>query len=599
MGKFELSLERIQKNIDHLLMWMKQAAQSSGIDAFYISSCDIHLNEYTAGHECHRYYVTGFTGSTAEVLSVKDGPLFLFVDGRYHEQAEIEAKFRGVEVVKVPFGKTMLTALLEKIEEFSVKTIGVEADRISYNFAQELGKKLKVVPYVDWDFLPLMKEGIQCERVITHVRPVDLSWVGRSAEDKLKSLVSTGEGFFISALDSLAWLSNCRGVETAFQSSFIGKGLAVDKKLVIFVLKGTKIEQSALQDKALEFIYLDDWASLKQALFPWKKVITKLYFSSQSTNLFDYQILAELWPTGLSSDFTRLTLSQAQKNSVEIKTFFAEYEKSDQAVFNSIQWLKREVRESGQTPSELDFCLKANSYYKEAGAREQSFKTIAAYGAHSSIIHFNNSMADCFLKNGELVLLDSGGYYHSGYATDSTRTFCPSITPNPLAKKIYTLVLKGLLNSMNAVFPPGTLGAQIDALARAGMRLEGYDYGHGTGHGIGINVHEGHYSISPRSTLPLNEGLVGSIEPGIYLSGFGGVRLENGVVVETHGTFPGMLRFRSLTYIGFEENLIDFELLTSQEKKWLYQYETACAERNRSSFNAKTLESLSSFSLPK
>ncbi|OFZ14452.1 MAG: hypothetical protein A2X86_15755 [Bdellovibrionales bacterium GWA2_49_15] len=592
MKKFELPPSRIQQNIDRLLSWMKEAARTTGLDAFYISSYDVHLSEYTPAHECHRYYVTGFTGSTAEVLCLSQGTIFLFVDGRYHEQADLEAKFRGVEVVKVPFGKSMMAALLEKVEEFKVKKIGVEADRISHNFGQELEKKLIVLPFTQWNFLSQMKEGVQWENVPTHVQPVEISWVGQTTEEKLKALLNPGEGLFISALDSLAWLSNCRGIQTPFQSSFIGKGLAVDKKLIIFVPKGTKVEQSALKDKSLEFIYLDDWASLKEALFPWKKVIKHLYFSSNSTNLYDYQLLRDLWPEGLTSDLSKLTLAQAQKNSAEIKTFFTEYEKSDQAVFKTIQWLKEEIRERKKIPSEFEYFSQANAFYKEAGAREQSFKTIAAYGAHSSIIHFNGSMPDYFLQDGELALLDSGGYYKSGYATDSTRTFCPFLTPNPLAKKIYTLVLKGVLHSMNAVFPPGTAGAQIDALARAPMRLEGYDYAHGTGHGIGINVHEGHYSISPRSTVPLNLGLIGSIEPGIYLPGFGGVRLENGVVVENHPTFPGMLCFRSLTYVGFEENLIDLSILTEQEKKWLFQYETACAERNRSSFSAKGLKSL-------
>ena len=103
MQKFELSASQIQSNIDGLLNWMKQEFQKSGLDAFYISSSDMHLSEYSARQECHRYYVTGFTGSTAEVLCLKDGPIFLFVDGRYYEQADLEAKFRGVEVVKVPF----------------------------------------------------------------------------------------------------------------------------------------------------------------------------------------------------------------------------------------------------------------------------------------------------------------------------------------------------------------------------------------------------------------------------------------------------------------------------------------------------------------
>ena len=590
MKKFELSKTQIQKNIDQLRDWMKKVGSKSKLDAFFVSSNDVHLSEYTPLQECHRYYITGFTGSTADVLCVKNGPIFLFVDGRYHEQADLEAQFQGVEVVKVAYGQTMHAALLEKITEYKVRKIGVESNRISHQFSEQLKKTLTVVPYAKWDFLSRIPIESMAESKST-VHAVGPSWVGQSVEDKLKKLVAPSEAMFISALDSLAWLSNCRGLQMPFQSSFMGKGLALHNKLVVFVLKGTKIDKSAQAEKALKFIYLDDWSSLKEALLPWKKGVKQLFFSSSSTNVFDFKILSKLWPRALNPDLTRLTLAQAQKNSVEIKSFFTEYEKSDQAVFNLIQWLKKEIQ-GKRAPSEFDFFSKVSSFYQEAGAREQSFKTIAAYGAHSSIIHFNASMSDYFLKDGELALLDSGGYYESGYATDATRTCCPFPVPNPLAIKIYTLVLKGVLHSMNAVFPPGTAGAQIDALARASMRLEGYDYGHGTGHGIGINVHEGHYSISPKSIVPLNVGLVGSIEPGIYLPGFGGVRLENGVVVEVHPKFPNMLCFRPLTYIGFEENLIDLTQLNDQEKKWLKEYESICAEKKRSSFNAKTLASL-------
>ena len=181
-----------------------------------------------------------------------------------------------------------------------------------------------------------------------------------------------------------------------------------------------------------------------------------------------------------------------------------------------------------------------------------------------------------------MILLDSGGYFEGGWATDTTRTFfgCDDgKIAHPKMKEMYTLVLKGLLACQTAVFPEGTRGMVLDGLARNAMRKQGYDFGHGTGHGVGIHVHEPGVRISSISTLPMKEGQVVSIEPGIYVPGFGGVRLENVALVEKHPEFPKMLRFRSFVYIGFDHALIDMKLLNEEEKQALEEYEAECSKR--------------------
>jgi len=220
-----------------------------------------------------------------------------------------------------------------------------------------------------------------------------------------------------------------------------------------------------------------------------------------------------------------------------------------------------------------------NRFYKKEGALDNSFKTISAFGPHSSIIHYSEPKSDYVLPpEGGFVLLDSGAYYESGLATDTTRTIFIG-KPTKKHQEIYTLVLKGLLAAQMSVFPKETIGAQIDGIARYAMRLKGYDYAHGTGHGIGVNVHEPCFGLSRISSVPLKEGTAGSIEPGIYLPDFGGVRLENCVVVEAHPEYPGMLRFRPLTFIGFDHSLIIEEWLTIEEKKYLIEYEGECRKR--------------------
>jgi Xaa-Pro aminopeptidase len=180
------------------------------------------------------------------------------------------------------------------------------------------------------------------------------------------------------------------------------------------------------------------------------------------------------------------------------------------------------------------------------------------------------------------MLLDSGGYFESGYATDTTRSFFSGGNPNAKQKEIYTLVLKSLLHAMNAVFPAGTWGSMIDGVTRQPMFKFGYNFQHGTGHGVGINVHEGGYRISTVSSVPLKENLVGSLEPGIYIPGFGGVRLENVVAVEKHPKLEGMLCFRSLVFIGYDHDLIDKNIMTQEELAWLETYERECAIKGRS-----------------
>ena len=262
------------------------------------------------------------------------------------------------------------------------------------------------------------------------------------------------------------------------------------------------------------------------------------------------------------------------------------FNRGDQAIYETIAWTKEQVKK-GEKISELDFYNKTNEFYKKNGALEQSFKTIAAVGANSSIIHFSSPSADVPMNKNELVLLDSGGYFESGYATDTTRAFLSGGTASARQKEIYTTVLKSILATQNAVFPEGSWGSLIDGLARQPVFKFGVNYNHGTGHGVGINVHEGGYRLSTTSSVPLKEHTVGSIEPGIYIPGFGGVRLENVAAVEKHPSINGMLRFRSLVYIGFDPDLIDESLMTDEEQKWLEEYERECQKRGRSFKYAK------------
>jgi Xaa-Pro aminopeptidase len=311
-------------------------------------------------------------------------------------------------------------------------------------------------------------------------------------------------------------------------------------------------------------------------------VITKIYFSDKSINASDYEKLKSFYgeeklcnrPAGIDN-------FHALKNPTELKSMLASFNRADKSIFETISWVKTKVKHD-EDFSELDFFHQCNTFYKNNGAIAQSFNTISSFGANSSIIHFSHPSSEVAVKAGELMLLDSGGYFESGLATDTTRSFFSGGIPAVKQKEIYTLVLKSLLHGMNAVFPEGTWGSLIDGITRQPMFKYGFNYNHGTGHGVGINVHESGYRVSMASNIPLLENTVGSLEPGIYIPGFGGVRLENVVVVEKHPTLPGMLHFRSLVFIGYDHELIEKSMMTVEELDWLETYERECAQLGRS-----------------
>jgi Xaa-Pro aminopeptidase len=200
-------------------------------------------------------------------------------------------------------------------------------------------------------------------------------------------------------------------------------------------------------------------------------------------------------------------------------------------------------------------------------------------------MHYGSPTDKITIKPDHMILLDSGGYFNGGWATDTTRTFlgCTDKSKaDPKMVEMYTLTLKGFLACIGAVFPEGTKGMVLDGYARGAMRKRGYDFGHGTGHGVGVHVHEPGARISTISQVPMKEGQVCSIEPGIYIPGFGGVRLENVVTVEKHPQFKGMLRFRTFVYIGFDPALIDMTLQNEEERAQLDEYEAECLKRGTS-----------------
>lgn len=580
-----ISKEQLKTNINLLKSFMKK----NKLDSFYISSSDIFLNEYAPLEDCHRYYVSGFTGSTAELIVPVEGKVILFIDGRYYEQADIEADPELVHVFKVPYGTGLRQAMKEVIAAKNFKHMGVEGDRIELSLFNEFSQYTKTTSFNNAELTKII--NFKTLTFDKKIQELPLSLVGESTKDKLARILKPGEAFFISALDSIAWLTNMRRYELPNQSTFRAKALATFDRVFILLehiegdIKSESVELNVGKfselEKFLELVseYENVW--LQKGGVNINK-IEKVFYSANSTNTSDYLKLSQHFGENkLINKADGLVPFQSIKNKAELKSMQDSFNNGDTAIFQTISWVKENVL-NGVEFSELDFYHKTNEFYKNNGALEQSFNTISAVGANSSIIHFSSPSADVKFKKDQMVLLDSGGYFESGFATDTTRSFLSGGVASPRQKEIYTLVLKSILHTQNAVFPENTWGSVVDGVARQPIFKQGLNYNHGTGHGVGINVHEGGYRLSTTSNVPLKENSVGSIEPGIYIPGFGGVRLENVAAVERHSEHKNMLCFRNMVFVGFDHELIDFEMLSEQENTWLDEYEKECAKRGRS-----------------
>ncbi len=576
----DLSPQTISLNIQNLQKFMQQ----HDLDGMYISSFDIYLNEYVPLADNHRFYFTGFTGSVAEALVPRTGKVHLYVDGRYHEQADSEVPLDVVHVVKCDASTGNHQALIQDILQLKLKKVGVEAERCALSFFKRLSSVSEVKAFQNGEVAKLLtKSALDAPK---EIKLVSREHRGRDTLEKTRMAFSSDkEAMFIAALDQIAWITNCRGYHLPFLSSFRAKALATLKKVYVFVEHETPLHKSAEKIEGVEWIKVSA-SELKHELEKIQNTLhlDSIQFDSAHLNCADFNTLMSVFHTDrLKEKPAGLIEWMSIKEPIEIKEMEDNFRRSDKAIFNTIKWVK-EKTSKGERITELDLWQETTLKYREQGAIDQSFNTIAGVGPNGSIIHYGNPSDEVVIKNTDMILLDSGGYYEGGFATDTTRTFFASFKgqANPEYKKIYTLVLKGLLNCQFSVFPVGTKGNVLDGMARAPLFKHGYNYNHGTGHGVGVHVHEDGVRLSMISQMPMKEGQVVSIEPGIYIPGFAGVRLENVAVVEKHPTLKGMLCFRSLTNVGFDPELIDDSLMNSEEMVQLKVYESECLKRGNS-----------------
>ena len=515
----------------------------------------------------------GFTGSNGICLIRASGKHLFLTDSRYLTQAkgEISKDFQIFDLAEISIA--MLIS-----EHFTAN------DKIIFpakNFlaAQILNiKKLNNnIEFLADNSNPLAKilpvKKIKTEKIWLHNENMAINNIAK--KHKLLNLAAAQNGYFCSDAASISWFLNIRGKDCDVSPLVNSYLLSNSEKILLFV-EIKKIPKNCakyLQENNVEILELNEIANL--GLIAKKLKITKLNCDLTNISYFFYQKFAQT-AIALENSLDKITKLKAVKNKYEIAGMIDAHILDGQAVTNFLYWLDKHP--NPEKLDELKIAAKIADFRKKNKEYlGNSFATIAGFAENSAIIHYQpNKKTNKQLQENNLLLLDSGGQYKNG-TTDITRTIAIG-KPSKKQIKCYNLVLQGHIALAQAIFPKGSSGAQLDVLARQYLWQNALNYGHGTGHGVGcyLNVHEGPQGISANNHAPLEAGMILSNEPGVYLVDNFGIRIENLILVKEYNA--DFLQFETISLALLDKNLIDLNMLSNKEKKWLKNYHLKIAK---------------------
>lgn len=550
--------------------------EEKNIKAYIIPTSDPHISEYIDDRYKTRQWISGFTGSAGTVVITEDTAI-LWTDGRYYTQAEKQIKDSKFQLHKLG-SKGVLNHI-----EWLYKTLrdgdrlGLDGKVFSQRNIEELEnafscKKVELVDKYDfideiWEDRPLLPAG----DTFIHKK----EFTGIDAREKIQLIRNNlkeknADYFLLGGLDDIAWLYNIRGNDIKNNPVVISYGLVTRDKAYIFVNKekiNTKVKDY-LKENDIE---IRDYDEIDNFLENIPKDAT-IILDKSKINRFLYSKISD---RNIIDEIDMTTILKSIKNDTEIKNQENAYIKDGVALCKFFHWLDKTIGKKKIT--EITAAEKLENFRKEQDMYlDSSFDTISAYGENAAMAHYRADEENhAILKEKGLYLVDSGGQYLDG-TTDITRTVAlGEITEEE--KKDFTLTLRAHINLITTKFLEGTTGHQLDAICRRPLWQEGIDYKHGTGHGVGylLNVHEGPHRIAQQpNSVSLENGMVVSIEPGVYKEGRHGIRIENIVVVEEdmNTEFGQFLKFGVLSFAPIDRNAIDDKLLSNEEKSWLNNY---------------------------
>ena len=573
--------------INQRLEKLREVMRREHLSAFIFPSTDAHQSEYVADHWQGRAWISGFNGSAGTaVVTMRSAALW--TDSRYFIAAEEQLRGTEFQLMKLkvegtPTISDWIASELSQNED-ECREVGLDGMVNSYNDTMALISDLRKAGgiTVRTNFDPL--EQIWMNRPVIPENPVEiqsLNFAGETVDDKIQRIRKAlrehhADGILVSALDDIAWTLNLRGTDVHCNPVFVSYLLISSDQVSLFV-NPKKISSEV---KA----YLDEHGI---SLFDYNQVEEGL------ESYADYNILLDgdetsfcLWKSVKCQEIiaakSPIPVMKAVKNATEIEGYHRAMLRDGVAMVKFLKWLKPAVEAGGQTEMSID--KKLTSLRAEQNLfRDISFDTIAGYQAHGAIVHYEATPeTDAPLLPEGLILIDSGAQYQDG-TTDITRTIALGPVTEEM-KHIYTLVLKGHIQLELAKFPDGASGTQIDALSRECMWREGYNFLHGTGHGVGsyLNVHEGPHQIRMEwKPTPLRAGMTVTDEPGLYLKGKFGVRIENTLLIKdfVETTFGKFLQMESLTLCPIDTAPIDVDMLLLEEVEWLNAYHREVFEK--------------------
>lgn len=566
---------------------VRAAMRVAQVDALVVRGTDDYLSEYVPEAESGRVWLTGFTGSLGDALVTAD-KAWIFVDGRYHVQVDVEADLSLWTPVKNPLGlanetacANTLAALAAALPDGATLAVAYEPGRYSVNTLNSFRNELAGAPirWVAPESSPLAAARGPVTPTVTgsgELRVVDEASMGRTVAEKVALVAEwlskkRADALLVTKLDELAWLANLRGQEMPYQATFRGLGVVTREALFLSVHVAPVTEAVRAARPGVRFV--DDaalWALLGGLSRDGRRARVALDPASVSAGLRDRAEALGLDVLALTSP---VVAAKAKKTAPELDAMKRALGRADQVVARAQAWLNERVAR-GERVTETGFAEQVERLFLAAGAVGLSFRVISAFGVNGASVHHPPS-DESVVRAGELMLLDTGCYFEEGFATDLTRTFFiggPDDAPTPDQRRLFTLTLKAAIAGMTARIPKNASGAQLDGITRRPLWREGLDYAHGTGHGVGINVHEAPPSVAKTATAPLEPGHVFSIEPGLYLEGIGGVRIENLCTVREDLDAPGYLRVEPLTFAPLDRRLIDDALLEPEEAEFVRGY---------------------------
>lgn len=537
---------------------IREFMNEQGLNFLLVNSTNKYLMEYTPSEENSRYALTGFSGSTGDALVTPD-KIYLFVDGRYHIQADMEVNHDIITVVKLKTGQIFLNELIKKIPQGEV--LGIFSKKNSQKRVEYLKEKGVNIRLIKYD--PLDKNIEYDNSNIVPVKGVPVEKKIEQIADQVRNDASV---ILITNLEEVSYLFNLRDFSKNYSSNIRGKAVIINGR-------------ARLLDDIDDFVESYDG---------------KIGVDKSTINAYDYALISA--KAKILND-SPIKLMKAIKTDDEIAHYKEAFRRTDLAV-KAI----RDFIENNDNISEYDISEQLETEFKRFGAKSLSFKSIVAKDKNSALAHYSKCSKNEIVKDGSLILIDCGAYYKQGLATDITRVFVKG-EPTELQKRVYTTVLKMFLNAYN--YTPhqscghplpqearekklnvckedyvrstpqgereGFIGYDIDALARkiySENEIEGFVFNHGLGHGIGVSVHEYPPNLSKNelAKVEIKDGMCFTIEPGLYNEEHFGIRLENSCYMKDG-------KINSFVKMNYEKKLIDFSLLTEQEKEWLKEFE--------------------------